>query len=549
MRDVNVISCRALLLIAAIVSIACGAEARAQAPCTDCHEEQKAYAESVHKNLACFDCHVGFKEFPHQEQPSNQQSTISRSNIVGMCERCHGDLKFVEDNRIPGRVLPVINYKQSVHGKAVSGGQLGAALCTDCHGSHKILAPTDVRSMVSRSNAPSTCGTCHKSEFSQYERSVHGKAHAQGKSGVPTCTDCHGIHSILHPGDARASDAEKALGKTSCSRCHESEVLSREYSLPVDRVTSYLDSYHGLAVKRGSVAVANCASCHGVHEILASTDRASSIHVSNLPQTCGKCHPGASANFARGTVHQSSGNGQAVMRWVSVFYVGLIVVVIGAMLLHNVFDFRMKMRAGSIEQAEQLFSRGDVAQHGILMTCFVVLVVTGFALKWPDSAFGYLVPAGEQFRRWIHRGAGAALIVLAVFHILYLICTSRGRMFISKFWPHVKDLSLAVGNVSFITGLRRDRPGLESPSYIEKIEYWALLWGIAIMAGTGVLLWFENLTMRLMPLWVLNLFTAVHFYEAVLATLAILVWHIYFVVLDPTVYPLKSAKRLRSAKR
>jgi cytochrome b subunit of formate dehydrogenase len=84
------------------------------------------------------------------------------------------------------------------------------------------------------------------------------------------------------------------------------------------------------------------------------------------------------------------------------------------------------------------------------------------------------------------------------------------------------------------------------PGYIEKIEYWAVIWGTAIMAGTGMLLWFENLTMRLLPLWVLNLCTAVHFYEAVLATLAILVWHIYFVMLDPTVYPLKSAKRLRS---
>jgi cytochrome b subunit of formate dehydrogenase len=121
-------------------------------------------------------------------------------------------------------------------------------------------------------------------------------------------------------------------------------------------------------------------------------------------------------------------------------------------------------------------------------------------------------------------------------------------MFIAKFWPRLKDLSLAVRNVSFITGLRKDRPDLGFPSYIEKIEYWALIWGTAIMAVTGVLLWFENLTLRFVPLWVLNLFTVVHFYEALLATLAILVWHIYFVVLDPSVYPLKSAKRLRLDK-
>ena len=84
------------------------------------------------------------------------------------------------------------------------------------------------------------------------------------------------------------------------------------------------------------------------------------------------------------------------------------------------------------------------------------------------------------------------------------------------------------------------------PSYIEKIEYWALIWCVMIMGVTGILLWFENITLKLFPLWVINLLTIIHYYEAVLATLAILVWHIYFVVLDPTIYPLKSRKRVRS---
>jgi hypothetical protein len=49
-------------------------------------------------------------------------------------------------------------------------------------------------------------------------------------------------------------------------------------------------------------------------------------------------------------------------------------------------------------------------------------------------------------------------------------------------------------------------------------------------------------------LWALNLFTVVHYYEAILATLAILVWHMYFVVLDPTVYPLKGVQRSRETE-
>ncbi len=535
-----------LLLVLFFASFA---QAQEVTPCTDCHQEQGVYKQSVHKDFACANCHEGFKEFPHPERPDNEPSPTSRFEIAKMCARCHGDLKFVEDNRIPGRVLPVINYQQSVHGKAVAGGKVEAAICTDCHNSHEILGPSDPKSKVSRSQAPATCGQCHTAEFEQYGRSVHGMAHAQGKSGVPTCTDCHGIHSIEHPDQAAKSDAEKALGKASCSRCHESEVLSREYALPMDRVRSYLDSYHGLAVKRGSPVVANCASCHAVHEILASADPASSVNIANLPATCGKCHPGASVNFARGAVHQTSGPGQSAIYWVSTAYIALIIIVIGAMLVHNALDFRAKLQGtAAAPEVEKFFSPGEVLQHALLMTSFVILAISGFALKWPDSLFGLLVPASEELRRAIHRVAGAAMILLAVYHAVQLVISERGREFLRMFLPRIEDVRFGIGNFLFNAGLRSSPPGMTYPSYIEKVEYWALIWGTIIMGVTGLLLWFENVTLRFLPLWVMNLLTVIHYYEALLATLAILVWHIYFVVLDPSVYPLKSLRRARSSE-
>jgi len=518
-------------------------KALAQDTCIACHDDQKIYQQSIHKNLKCSDCHDGFTDFPHPEPGPNEKSPVSRSRVIEICARCHGNLQFVEDHRIAGRVLPVINYQQSVHGRAVSSGKLEAANCVDCHGSHEILAPIEPRSKVSRANTPGTCGQCHKNEYAQYQRSVHGVAHAQGKSGVPTCTDCHGIHSIDHPAAAAKSDAERALGKASCSRCHASEVLSREYALPLDRVRTYLDSYHGLASQRGSPAVANCASCHGVHEILASMDPKSSVHSANLPATCGKCHPGASANFARGSVHAGSGGGQRVLHAVSVFYVVLIVAIISGMLVHNVVDFRAKLRGVAPTHNEEFFVRGDAIQHAILLGSFVILVFTGFALKWPDSIFGILIPLSESLRRWIHRFAGVVMIALFVVHAVQLFATRRGREFLRRFRPAWRDIGLSVQNFLFNLRLGGERPLLKFPSYIEKAEYWALVWGVVIMGGTGVLLWFENLTLRLFPLWVLNLLTLVHFYEAVLATLAIVVWHLYYVVFDPTVYPLKSHRR------
>ena len=85
------------------------------------------------------------------------------------------------------------------------------------------------------------------------------------------------------------------------------------------------------------------------------------------------------------------------------------------------------------------------------------------------------------------------------------------------------------------------RPARSPHSYIEKAEYWAVVWGAVVMTSTGLLLWANNLAMRLLPKVWLDVATSVHFYEAVLATLAIVVWHFYSVIFDPDVYPLNTA--------
>ena len=91
--------------------------------------------------------------------------------------------------------------------------------------------------------------------------------------------------------------------KNTCASCHESVRLSNEFGVPGGRVTSYLASYHGMASKVGSNTVANCASCHGVHNILPSSDPHSTINHANLAKTCGQCHPGANDKFITSKVH------------------------------------------------------------------------------------------------------------------------------------------------------------------------------------------------------------------------------------------------------
>ena len=134
-------------------------------------------------------------------------------------------------------------------------------------------------------------------------RAFTGRRIARGNGLAPVCTDCHGIHTIKSHIDPNSSVSEQNIARTTCARCHEGVRLSQEFGVAGNRVSSYLDSYHGLASEGGSAVVANCASCHGVHNILPSSDPRSTINRANLDATCGKCHKGVTQKFTLTKVH------------------------------------------------------------------------------------------------------------------------------------------------------------------------------------------------------------------------------------------------------
>ena len=147
---------------------------------------------------------------------------------------------------------------------------------------------------------------CHSEVVEQYRASVHGQALANGITQAPLCTDCHGEHKIIkHTNEA--SPVNAAHIRDTCGSCHGDVRLTRKFGLPSDRLVSFDSSFHGLAAKSGSQTVANCASCHGVHNILPSSDPKSTINAKNLPKTCGQCHPGAGTRFAISQVHVAEG--------------------------------------------------------------------------------------------------------------------------------------------------------------------------------------------------------------------------------------------------
>ena len=518
--------------------------------CATCHsDEQAAYNRSYHAKAVekgntnaatCVDCHGS----PHELLPgADPKSKVYHANVPATCGACHSQ-KFVDGGQ---SAQMVASYQQSVHGHAVANGSEKAAVCTDCHGTHEILDAKDSKSPIFKFNVPLTCGKCHDPISKEYQTSIHGQAVARGNWLAPVCTDCHGIHSIKARNDPNSPVSAQNVGPATCARCHEGVRLTQEFGVEGRRETTYLASYHGLASRLGSQVVANCASCHGTHSIFPSSDPRSTINRANLAKTCGQCHPGVTEKFTSAKVHVdaplSADIGSKAVRWIRRFYLGMIFAVIGGMLLHNFIIWRSKVIAR--RKLEQDFVVRMPArfrwQHAALLTSFFVLVVTGFALKFPGSWFASMLAMGERMRGILHRTAGVVLISVSIYHVIDAIFTREGRRLVRDFIPTLDDVRGAWQNLCYYLGLTSRKPEFPRFNYAEKAEYWALVWGMFVMAGTGIMLWAKVAVGNHLPRWWLDVATAIHFYEAVLATLAILVWHFYQVFLDPDVYPMNWA--------
>jgi cytochrome b subunit of formate dehydrogenase len=520
--------------------------------CATCHPDvEAAYAESLHAKAAregrargasCADCHGDVHALAPSSDP---RSKTHRARIPQTCGACHGVQFVVEPAGISAQ--PFFSYQQSVHGRAVAAGSTRAAVCTDCHHSHDVRSAANPRSPIFKFNVPETCGHCHTAIRDEFLESIHGQAIRRGNWQAPVCTDCHGIHLIKPHIDPTSPVAQQALARTTCGRCHEGVRLTEEFGVPGGRVSTYLDSYHGRASQLGSTIVANCASCHGVHNILPSSDPRSMVHKANLARTCGQCHPGASENFARVKVHAevpvSEDIGSLLKHWVRRIYLWLIALTIGLMALHNGAIWRKKAlaRRALDDRSILRLTPRQRWQHMLLLVSFFTLVLTGFALKYPDSWLAWVLGSSETFRRIVHRVAGVVLLGIGAFHLVYILATAEGRHVWRDMRPRRKDLADLIQNMRYFFGRSAHRPLFDRCSYIEKVEYWALVWGTIVMGTTGLMVWFKAQTTRWLPGWAVDVALAIHFYEAVLATLAIVVWHFYHVIFDPDVYPMNWA--------
>lgn len=202
------------------------------------------------------------------------------------------------------------------------------------------------------------------------------------------------------------------------------------------------------------------------------------------------------------------------------------------------------MSNSSNNGGERHFSRltlNQRIQHIVLMTSFFTLVLTGALVTYPSSpAASEIIRllGGFTMRSILHRTAAITLMILSTYHIIYMFTTKHGRSELRALAPKLDDMFDAIKMVKFYVGLSPEPPRFDRFNYIEKFEYFALAWGTIVMIITGLMLWFQDQTMIYLPKWALDVAKVCHGYEALLAFLAIIVWHFYHVHLNPDVFPM-----------
>lgn len=201
-------------------------------------------------------------------------------------------------------------------------------------------------------------------------------------------------------------------------------------------------------------------------------------------------------------------------------------------------------------------------QHLVLMVSFIILIITGFPVLFFEWRFWQAVfasPVSFYLRGLLHRISAVMLIGLSIFHIFYVIFSRDGREFFKAMIPKWKDVRDAFETFMHYLGFTRylksrgilteffernpywlfnELPKYDRYDFRQKFEYWAVVWGSFVMILTGSAMWFVEITISIFPLWVYDVCRIIHSYEAILAFLAIIIWHMYNVHLNPESFPM-----------
>lgn len=303
--------------------------------------DRYGFENSVHGQggYACVQCHTTIREYPHPASTAQTLRDLALQNYT-TCRGCHSG-----------------NYESqmdSVHQKALDAGNQNAAVCSDCHNPHYQTRLTNPVTHQLWPNArlavPKTCARCHSAIYDRYKSSVHGAAllggpgEAGGNTDVPTCIDCHGVHSVQDP-----TTTEFRLSSTElCAKCHTDSARMAPYGISTDVLSTYLADFHGTTVTLFQQTAPGqptnkpvCYDCHGIHDIQRTDDPVKGLHIKqNLLVTCQKCHPQATLDFPDSWLshYVPTAEKNPLVYWVNVFYQLLIPGVVGGMVVFVLAD-------------------------------------------------------------------------------------------------------------------------------------------------------------------------------------------------------------------
>jgi cytochrome b subunit of formate dehydrogenase len=412
------------------------------------------------------------------------------------------------------------------------------------------------------------CGDCHADLYAEYASSVHGEALVRGASrDVPACTDCHRAHDT---GDPRTAGYHLDI-PFMCGNCHANEAIVGRYGLSTDVVKTYLSDFHGATVsiyrQQGSVArtpggpVVVCTDCHGTHDIRSMSALGTAEIKAMLLDKCRECHANASADFPDAWLpHYSPGPSQAralfVVDWA--YRVLLPLMLLGMLMQvvlharHHVFRAAGSTRsgrevgvaAGATAGRIRRFATGRIVEHLVLILLVVLLAATGLAQKFHEagaSQWLFATLGGVDVVRLVHRWAGAALVVLLLVHVAVAIFGVTVRGWDVSMIATPQDLRDAVQDTRYGLGLETRPAERGRYDYKEKFTYWLVLIGVAIMALTGLVLWYPVAAARWLPAEAIPLAASLHRHQALVVFLLSVAWHVYDAIFSPDEFPLDAS--------
>lgn len=484
------------------------------------------------------------------------------------CAACHANKKL--HVKLPGELTQSLyvdpnRFASSVHGKFK---------CVSCHtnmrpmgGSHQPAVNSQACSKGSSAAerfepfvrrlpkltqpALVACIECHSGEFKQYSRSEHARGILSGSNEPPICTDCHGNHYILSSEDKRSPTHPDNVAWV-CAKCHANEAMMLRHGVNPHTVTTYLGSFHGKKLRLGSRRTPSCMTCHSHHSILPPNDPASPMHPSKRASVCSSCHKGGGEKFALAFTHRlASPNERPAVYWISLLFEWFVIIVLVSMFAYTLLDAVVmaalwcvsasRNECGELKGYVQRWNVHQIIQHFLFMSSVMVLMLTGLPLKCfssPVSERLLRLLGGVESAAVIHRAAGIVMLFAVAYHLLYLFAQlARGNRQ-AEMLPTTKDFVDFYHSLLFLLRIRREPPKMGRYNFVEKFLYWAAGWGILMMGITGLMLWQAPFVAERTSPQVVEIAQALHSHEAVLATFALLCFHVYFAHLRPDVFPM-----------